>query len=388
MRKTAKKTVKLFLAAFAAAVALGASAAVITIPEDGTLRMGGTGADPLNQRSNYIVFEPGSTLVITQIGTSATIWTTLVATNGAAYLECVNKSYAPSIQFHAFAYGAGSLTLRNMGQPFCGHLDHLPVCRLDNLYSDGVDPIVFANGVSVLKFPNQANCSWVFGRNNNLVRLCGSDMFPDDEVITIDSGRSRLMLCNPAAIPAGKTVRVNGDKFLISPLQVPDPEDGIEGRYSSMDSKTLVVSGMVYSCNVELPANARMTFTNSAPVTFNGSISGYNSGCGNIAISGYKGKSAPVTLGGDNSGFTGRISAGTAGTELVLSNANAAVHATIDMARPMVVRGAEGVPNVSIGAVSGGTDPIECVVRAAANQTISVASVAGCLRISIRDFKS
>ncbi len=372
---------KPFIVAIAAVMSLCASAAVITIPENGTLRLGGTGADPLNQRSNYIVFEPGSTLVITQIGTSATIWATLVATNGAAYLECVNNSYAPSVQLHAFAYGAGSLTLRNMKQPYFGHVDHLPVYRLDNLYSTGIDPLGFANGVSMLKFPSKTNCPWVFGKNNNLVRLCGSDMFPDDNVIEIDSGRSRLMLCNPAAIPAGKTVRVNGDKFLICPLRVPDPEDGIIGCYAPGESAT-VVSGMVYSCNVELPAGARMTFTNSAPVTFNGSISGYNSSCGNIMISGYKGNAAPVTFGGDNSGFTGRISAGTAGTELVLSNANAAVHATIDMARPMVVRGADGVSSVSVGAVSGGTDQISCIVRAVSNQTISVASVAGYLRIS------
>ena len=348
--------------------------------------MGGTQADPNNQRANYIVFEPGSTLVVTQIGTSASIWASLVATNGEAFVECMNETanetHNPTFQLHVFAYGAGSLTLRNMMQPYVGNADSLSVYRLDNLKSVGVDPIAFANGVSVLTLPNQSDCPWVFGRNNNLVRLCGSDMFPNDDVINIDSGRCRLMLCNPAAIPAGKTVRVNGNKFLISPLRVPDPEEGIVGCYNGSSDSATVVSGMVYSCNVELPTDSRMTFTVSAPVTFDGSISGYNSGCGNIAITGFRGTSAPVALSGDNSGFTGQIFAETAGAELVLSNANAAVNATIDMATPMVVRGAEGVAEVSIGAVSGGTDLYTCVVRAAANQTISIASVSGCLRIS------
>ena len=116
-----RQGLKCLFAAVVAVLALGARAAVIPIPENETLYMGGTGADPLNQRSNYIVFEPGSTLVITQIGTSATIWATLVATNGAAYLECMNmttnKTANPSVQLHAFAYGGGSLTLRNMTQP-------------------------------------------------------------------------------------------------------------------------------------------------------------------------------------------------------------------------------------------------------------------------------
>ena len=380
MRIQVKKT---FIVAFAAVVALCASAEVITIPENGTLMMGGTAADTNNQRSNFIVFEPGSTLVVTQIGTSSSVWPTLIATNGAAYVECLDPTKTPTLQYNVFAYGSGSLTLRHMYDAQIGHADHYPIVDLGNVYKgdDLSGNILLVAGLSALAFPT--NSSWSFtSSSTSTIRLYGEDMFHDDDVIELD--RCSLMLCNPAAIPAGKTVRVKGNRFKISPLTVPDPAgDIVENINGNGVSKTSVVGGgCTYSCDVELVNNSTMTFTNSAAVTFNGSISGYNSKCGNIVLSGYKGTAAPVTLGGDNSGFTGNISAATDGTELVLSNANAAANATIDMSRPISVRGAEGVPAISIKAITGGTSGSDCTIRVASNQTVSVASVSGVLRIS------
>ena len=373
---------KKFFAAFVAMLALGLSAAVITIPENGTLTIGGTAADPYNQRANYIVFEPGSTLVVTSINASLSIWSTLIATNGAATVRLgeADKSKGPTFQYNVFINGEGSLTLRDMATgAIFGHADHYPVVDLGNLYKgEGVGTVTLAHGLSALQFPT--NVSWLFTADaTKTIRLFGRNMFPDDDVIGLD--RCKIMLCNPEAIPAGKTVHVTGDRFLIAPLKVLDPADGIVDRFGGLGANTSLATGCVYNCNVELVNNSTMTFTNSVAVAFNGSISGYNSKCGNIALSGYRGVSAPVTLGGDNSGFTGTIAATIDGTELVLSNANAAVNANIDMTNPIVVRGADGIPAVSIGAVSGGTDLDSCIIRAASNQTVSVAKVSGIVHV-------
>ena len=126
MRNETKTPVKSFLVAFAAVVALCASAAVITIPENGTFVMGGTGADPNNKTGNYIVFTPGSTLVITSINYTLSIWPSIIATNGAAYVKCGpdDTGKGPTFQYHCFIRGEGSLTLRDMHEAYFGHSDH------------------------------------------------------------------------------------------------------------------------------------------------------------------------------------------------------------------------------------------------------------------------
>ena len=369
---------KLFALMSMVALAFGAFAEVITIPENGTLTIGGAQADPYNKLTNYIVFEPGSTLVVTQYNAAVNIWATLIATNGNAFVECSDPSLSPTIEFNVFAYGAGSLTLRNMNQPVIGHTDHYPVLKLENLYSEGVKPIALKNSC-VLSFPRQENCPWVIGKYAGTnIRLCGSDMYPDDDVITFDPDRGAVQLCNPAAIPAGKTVRANKDLFSISPLAVPDPEDGIVDRFGTSDSVATAMTGYVYSCNVELPGASTLTFTNSADLTFNGTISGYKGACGDIVLSGFKRKVAPVTLGGDNSGFSGRIYSTMPGAELVLSNAQAASHATLDMTMPFAVRVAENVPSMSLRAVENAG--FGSSVQAPSGQTVSVGTFSGSLR--------
>ena len=59
--------------ALASMMAACASGDVLTIPENGTFTIGGTGADPNNAKPRVILFQPGSTLVITQINGTASI---------------------------------------------------------------------------------------------------------------------------------------------------------------------------------------------------------------------------------------------------------------------------------------------------------------------------
>ena len=155
MRIQVKKT---FIVAFAAVVALCASAEVITIPENGTFVMGGTGEDPNNKRPNFIVFEPGSTLVVTQIGTSSSVWPTLIATNGAAYVECLDPTKTPTFQYNVFAYGSGSLTLRHMHDAQIGHADHYPIVDLRNVCKgdDLSGNIFLVSGLPVLALPAES----------------------------------------------------------------------------------------------------------------------------------------------------------------------------------------------------------------------------------------
>ena len=379
-----RRGLKVLFAAVAAVMALGASAAVITIPENGTLVMGGTGADPNNKTGNCIVFTPGSTLVVTSINDTLSIWTSIIATNGAATVRCGpgDTDSGPTFQYHCFIKGAGSLTLKDMKEAYFGHSGYYPVVDLGNLYKDeGVGVVYLVKGASVLAFPT--NISYMLTmEQDKVIRLCGKDMFPGQDVIEFASNRCKVMLCNPEAIPAGKTLRVKGDRIFVSPLTVPDPDDGIVGRFGSEANTTSVADGYVYNCNFELVDGSTLTFANSKPITVNGPISGYNTKCGNIALSGYKGTSSAVTLGGDNSGFRGRISATTPGCELVLSNANAAVNATLDMSIPYAVRIAEGLPAVSIASVVGGTDILNDVIQSSSGQTISVGSFSGALRAS------
>ena len=285
MRNKTKTPFKMFLAAFAAAVALCASAAVITIPENGTFTMGGTGADPNNKTGNYIVFTPGSTLVITSINNTLSIWPTIIATNGAATVKCEPASdKGPTFQYHCFIKGEGSLTLRDMNEAYFGHSDHYPVVDLGNLYKgDEVKSVYLVKGASVLAFPTNIAYRLTM-EQDKVIRLCGKDMFPGQDVIEFDANRCMIMLCNPEAIPAGKTLRAKGDRIFVSPLTVPDPDDGIVGRFGSEANTTSVADGYVYNCNFELFNGSTLTFTNSKPITVNGSISGYNTKCGNIAL--------------------------------------------------------------------------------------------------------
>ena len=382
MRNKTKTPVKMFLAAFAAIVALCASAAVITIPENGTFTMGGTGDDPNNKTSNYLVFEPGSTLVVTSINNTVSIWPTIIATNGAATVRCGegDTDKTPTFQYHCFIRGEGSLTLRDMKEVFFGHSNHHPVFDLGNLYkAEGVSTVYLVKGASVLAFPT--NIPYMLTLDANaVIRLCGKNMFPDKDVIEFDANRCKIMLCNPEAIPAGKTLRAKGDRIFVSPLKVPDPDDGIVGRYGSEANTTSVADDYVYSCNFELVNNSTLTFTNSKPITITGAISGRNGKCGNIALSGYRGTPAAVTLGGDNSGFKGKIYATMPGCELVLSNANAAVNATLDMSVPYAVRIADGLPSATIAAVTGGTDILNNVIQALPGQTVQVRTASGTVR--------
>ena len=63
------------------------SAAPITeIPAGETLFVGGAGSDPYNTQGGCIIFNAGSTLVVTQ-SAALTVWSSLIATNGAATIE-------------------------------------------------------------------------------------------------------------------------------------------------------------------------------------------------------------------------------------------------------------------------------------------------------------
>ena len=292
----------------------------------------------------------------------------------------ISVQESESYQFHCFIKGEGSLTLRDMNEAYFGHSDHYPVVDLGNLYKgDEVKSVYLVKGASVLAFPTNIAYRLTM-EQDKVIRLCGKDMFPGQDVIEFDANRCMIMLCNPEAIPAGKTLRAKGDRIFVSPLTVPDPEDGIEGRYGAENKTTSEADGYVYNCNFELFNGSTLTFTNSKPITVNGPISGYNGKCGNIALSGYKSAPAAVTLGGDNAGFKGRIYATMPGCELVLSNANAAVNATLDMSVPYAVRIADGLPSATIAAVTGGTDILNNVIQAPSGQTVQVKSASGSVR--------
>ena len=371
-----KTTRTLAILAAAAMAIMGASGDVITIPENGTFIMGGTGDDPVNKRSNYIVFEPGSTLVVTQIGNNVTIWPVVVATNGAATVRGV-VGRSMNISNHMFVFGEGSLTIEDTDYAVIGHVSYLPTLKIDNLKcGDGVGPSAVMSS-SVIGFPTDSS-AWVLSSSDEyVVRLFGdTDMFPDKDTITVN--RCQLRLCNPAAIPAGKTVKVSkGKVFSVSPLVLPDYRDGILDKWPQGDRSTVATAPVTYSCDVSLAAGAKLRFANAADVVFDGTISsakaGGDSAC-SMELAGYKGAAAPVVLAADNSGFAGNIVQTVPHASLVLSNANAAANATLVSDGTLSVRGAEGIGAVSVAGVSGGAGLAGCVLRAAEGQSFSVSA--------------
>ena len=378
-----RKVAAIALASIMAACAFGD---VLTIPENGTFTMGGVGAsaangDPNNIRERVILFQPGSTLVITQINGSASIWPILIATNGAATVRGLNLSAGVTFQNHVFAFGDGSLTLEDMPRGVFGHSTVKSVVKLDNLRlgSNVPNVAVFQNS-TVLAFPTDPSIYSLSDGKDNMVRLCGdTDMFPGQDVISVN--KCIIQVCNPAAFPAGKTFRVTGGSSIsVNAAMPPDYREGIDETRFSFTDLVSPVEGFEYGFNAELAGGCKMMFDKKGAATaFNGSVAGYGSACGNIDLAG----GAAVTLGGDNSGFTGKISPSYAyGSELVLSNANAAVNATVQMDQPMTLRGAEGIAAVSVGTTAGGADAENCRLDAASNQTVSVGSVSGALSVT------
>ena len=370
-------------AAAIAALALAPvfAASISTIPENGTITVGGSGADEINKRGNFIVFTPGSTLVVTQNGESLTIWATLVATNGAATISGP-AGKTMQLQCHIFAYGGGSLTLEGVSTANIGHDTYMPVVKLDNLrLGSGVSKVTLRS-LTALSFPTDSSV-WQLGSDSaQYVRLCGdADMFPGQDTITVN--RCSLVLCNRAALPSGRTVNVsNGRTFAVSPLTVPDISNGVQ--LDDYQSKDVAISyeGLTNSVNVVFAtASSKLLFTNETAVAFNGAISGP----GIVRLSGRYGGSASgvgeVSLGGGNSGFTGRIEASTRFASLRLAGESAAANATIKTDPAMEVRGEDGVAALQVGGVQAGAGMGSGRLLAAANQTVGVGTVSGILQV-------
>lgn len=359
----------------------GADDDVITIREGETLTIGGAGADPNNKHGTYIVFEPGSTLVVTQLNGALSVWPSLIVTNRAATVKCddAGKSKVLTFQAHVFTGGSGVLKLANMKSAKFGHDLNCPVLQLDNVIrgDNYLTNFISLAGANVWSLPGGIN---VTPTDTGDIRLCGENMYSED---TVNFTSSVYNLCNPAAIPAGKTVQVaKNRKLTVSPLMIPDPDDGIVGVFGRYDSNVSVVNDLQYVCNVELAAASALVFSNSVALAFNGSVSGDASDCGDIVFSGYEGSSGTVALNGDNSGFTGSIRSTISGQELVLGHANAAVNAKVNMDNIASVRAAATISALSIGSLYGGVDETASVLYVAAGQKISVGYVAG--RLGIR----
>ncbi len=135
------------------AAAFAVNAAVTVIPENETLYIGGAGSDPANNRGGFIIFNPGSTLVVTQ-SAAKSVWAALVATNGAATVRFESAGAAtPMINGHVFARGAGSLALESSVNVGFGHSQYCPVLDIENLTISGGGQIRLSKAFTALRFP-------------------------------------------------------------------------------------------------------------------------------------------------------------------------------------------------------------------------------------------
>lgn len=328
-----------FAAALAVAFSLwfgGVFAEPITeIPAGETFYVGGAGSDPYNTQGGLIIFNAGSTLVVTQTA-ALTVWSSLIATNGAATLE-----FKPRVA-DANAVLAGNLFIRDKGSLLVkgatavsvGHADRSPLCDIENLGMESQTGVgfVFGSSSTVLNFPRSSK--WTVGANGE-VWLCSlSDMFPDDDEVSVPGGR--YILANTNAVPASKPIRISGNGCVVMAARaIPDlsGDAGFSGtvKYLKPSGVYTNYNSIIFERTQEIVP--KLVFSNWADCVMAGTLSG----CGNIEVVGgdsvyYGGKPHTVTLLGDNTDLSGRISLVKPFVRLALGNENAAGSANIDPA--------------------------------------------------------
>ncbi|MCQ2391893.1 MAG: hypothetical protein MJ240_10765, partial [Kiritimatiellae bacterium] len=348
----------------------GMAGAVTVIPAGGTLTIGGTAAEPngSNKQGGYIVFEPGSTLVLTQINGSATIWATLVATNGDAYLRAdMPRDRQPSIQGHVFAYGAGSLTFSGVNSVRLGHSQYFPVCNLANLHADAQFSTFAINSCTLMAFPQDPSFPTFISSEADIHLMGDADMLAGDELAV---PRGKVSLCNSTAVPAGKTVRVSGSgSVMVQPLRFTFAGAACPEACSSLGNLTVPdTNALTLACSLA-SAGRPLVITNAVPVTLAGTVSG--NGCLELA------GSAEVTLAAANPDAQQTIVPAVDDVALVLDNAQAAAHMKVSPNAAMTIRGGEGLPAVALEEVLATEESAPCTFLAAANQTVTVAAAAG-----------
>ena len=332
----------------ACSAAFAAAPLVTVIPEGVTLYVGGSGADPYNKQGSFIVFNPGSTLVVTQTA-ARTVWATLVATNGAATLRYESGTATCCINSHVFARGAGSLNVTGTKAVTIGHNSYQPVLDIRNMTIDdksGRGLVLVC--CTALSLPEASNYE---PDDNSLIWLCGaSDMFPDDEEVTLTKGG--WVLASETAVPVSKTIRVKSPAtFMLAPRNVPDTSDivanfpqDITAVYSSSLN---VVATNHNSIAMEPVADdvPHLVFTNKTDFTFAGSLSG----TGVVEVTGYNASydsatAMTVGLTGDSSSFQGTIAVDKPFVNLFLGNAHATGDARIvPAASNTTITGVDGV---------------------------------------------
>ena len=336
------KGIALVLAAVAAFCGM-ADTTVTTIPENGTLYIGGVSADPLNR--GFIIFEPGSTLVVTQQNNVLIVWATLVATNGAATLE-FRGTAGPQLSSHVFACGEGSLTVSGTSAVYLGHDRYQPVYDVANMTMSGSggDGIVLRSTCTMLSFPS----AWS-AMDTAKIWLCGeSDMFPGSDVVELSSGN--WILANNTAIPAAKPIRVRHPSSLaVLPRRVEGRDDIVSNfpetipmRYEDSAAFTNFNPIVMVPSGGNLPT---LMFSNRVEAVCAGSLSG----TGVVSAVGFSqtySAASPLRVGlaGNNAGFSGTILLEKAFTEFSFGHADAAGSATIKLnAADCTLAGIEGL---------------------------------------------
>jgi len=337
------------------AVALAVNAVVTVIPENTTLYIGGSGADPYNGQGSFIIFNPGSTLVVTQTQAKS-VWAALIATNGAATLRFDSKgANVPYINSHLFAHGNGSLNIESANTVYTGHSLYCPFLSMENLSISGGGQIRLKALSSVVSFPDPSVNFLVEGET--VIWLCGENMFAknssnvslpvSDDSVTLN--RAKWILANAAAVSPSKTIHVTKSGLLnLCARVVPDMSDIVANfpqRVGFQHSTGVVTNYNNIVLETEMPDVPALVFTNKADFVFAGSLSG----TGVVEVSGWDAVYAlntrlTVGLAGDNSSFYGDVVLKKPFVDLSLDSPNAAGNARIVPAvSDSTISAAEGV---------------------------------------------
>ena len=329
------KTARLATLAIVAALCATASALVTEIPENGTLYVGGdaTSGAPYNKQNAYIVFNPRSTLVVTQ-ALARTVWATLIATNGAATLHYASGTTACNINSHAFIRGAGSLKVTGASTVYMGHTDFYPVLDIENLSIEDTsgDGLILGR-CTLLSLPKK-DVKYIFSSVNSVRWLCGGpDMFPDSDEVLLDSGT--WLIGSESIVPASKSIRVKSPaKVLLTKRVLPDTSEITNNYRQSIGFNFATTPATNYNNFILVPSASgvapTLTFTNRAEFVHAGTLSG----TGTVELVGYENaysaeEPLKTRLSGDNSAFHGSIVLKKDNIHLALGHPHATGEATI-----------------------------------------------------------
>lgn len=271
-----------------------ASAATYVVPAGETRRMGAYGSSPVAQQTDGVGNGKGDVLdlregatvkLVYEADNFATIWATIVATNGVATVDLSEfgaKSLTLSSRggFVTSGDGEGGIRIKGARAIELGgyyadtkwYNSNVMLRAPDFEFEDPAGVINLVGRTTVEKMPT--NCTWTIGNPCEITLWCNEPVFPDLDVVPFTM--RELVIANPAALKPGQLVTMTNGTVRFEPSYpksvsaTPIPCGGTLTNPILLSGSTLIIeSGMGMTEGGKA--------TNGVPVVLASSVTGTGS---------------------------------------------------------------------------------------------------------------